>query len=184
MGRLTAPSVAMHASFLTALREYHAEGLHQDLIAETLADRSDFLAWAEDLRLAGINGMATCERDRVPHRVLWWVHGDQYIGRVRINLALNDSLREFGGHIGYDIRPSARGQGHATALLRAALHFANEWGINPALLTCAPENTASRRVIERNGGTLHDVSSAGRLRYWCPTVGVIAAGRRSAESRG
>ncbi|SDY70199.1 Predicted acetyltransferase [Micromonospora pattaloongensis] len=168
-GRLATPSSAVHASFLDALGEHHAEDLHAEVDAEALADPAVFRLWIEELRLAGVNGTADCARDRVPHRVLWWVDGDRYLGRVRINLVLNDELREFGGHIGYDVRPSARGQGHATALLGAALRLANGWGINPALLTCAPENAASRRVIERNGGTLQDVSNAGRLRYWCAT---------------
>ncbi|NJC71599.1 GNAT family N-acetyltransferase [Planosporangium thailandense] len=184
-GRLAVPNPAVHASFLSALREYHAEGLHRDVDAEALADRAGFLAWVENLRRAGIDGTAACERDRVPHRILWWVDGDRYLGRVRINLELNDGLREFGGHIGYDVRPSARRQGHATALLGAALRRAGAWGIDPALLTCAPENTASRRVIERNGGTFQDISAAGRLRYRCPTrtsaaltTGQTAAGGR------
>ncbi|SDJ45915.1 Acetyltransferase (GNAT) domain-containing protein [Actinokineospora alba] len=85
------------------------------------------------------------------------------------NLRLNDELTDFGGHIGYDIRPSARGRGHATALLAAALGVAHTYGIDRALLTCAPDNLASRRVIERNGGELDDISPAGRLRYWCRT---------------
>jgi predicted acetyltransferase len=159
----------VHASFLQALPEYHQEGLHLDLTAEDLAEPARFLSWAQGLHRAGINGEAAFERDRVPHRVLWWVHEDQYIGRVRINLVLNDSLRNFGGHIGYDIRRPARGQGHATALLAEALRLANQLGIDPALLTCAPSNAASRKVIERNGGKLRDVSPSGRLRFWCLT---------------
>jgi predicted acetyltransferase len=165
------------ASFLQALPEYHQEGLHLDLTAEDLAEPARFLSWAKDLHRAGINGEAAFERDRVPHRVLWWVHEDQYMGRVRINLALNDSLCDFGGHIGYDIRPSERGKGHATALLAEALRLANQMGIDPALLTCAPSNAASRKVIERNGGKLRDASPSGRLRFWCLTrlVGRIGA---------
>jgi predicted acetyltransferase len=45
--------------------------------------------------------------------------------------------------------------------------LAGEAGIDHVLLTCAPGNQSSRRVIERNGGVLADVSAAGRLRYWC-----------------
>jgi predicted acetyltransferase len=168
-GRLSAPALDIHASFLQALDEYHSEGLHLDLSREKLADPGSFLSWARGLRRAGVNGEGECERDRVPHRVLWWVLGDRYIGRIRINFALNDDLRDFGGHIGYDVRPSARNQGHATALLARALQVAHWRHIDPALLTCARDNVASRRVIERNGGKLSDVSPSGRLRFWCPT---------------
>jgi predicted acetyltransferase len=171
IGHLSEPTAEIHASFLQALDEYHREDLHADLRPEILADPGRFREWAECLRDAGLAGMATDERDRVPHRVLWWVADGEYVGRVRINLELNDSLRDFGGHIGYDIRPSARGRGHATALLAAALGIANGFGIDPALLTCAPDNVASRKVIERNGGELWDTGAAGRLRFWCPTRG-------------
>ncbi|TDP97333.1 GNAT family N-acetyltransferase [Labedaea rhizosphaerae] len=158
---LTAPDLRYHRSFLGALREYH-----EDELRENLRDPADFARWLDDMREAGSHGTAAIERDRVRHRILWWVRDDDYLGRVRINLELNDELTEFGGHIGYDIRPSARGQGHATALLREAIGVAKEHGIVRALLTCAPDNHASRRVIERNGGVLHDLSAAGRLRYW------------------
>jgi len=166
---LTTPDPRHHRSFLDALREYHEDGMHEDLQRGTVADPAGFARWLADLREAGRRGTAPLDRDRVPHRILWWVQGDEYLGRTRINLRLNDGLREFGGHIGYDIRPSARGHGHATALLGAALKVAAAHGIGRALLTCAPGNHASRRVIERNGGVPHDLSTAGRLRYWCET---------------
>ena len=65
-------------------------------------------------------------------------------------------MREVGGHIGYDMRPSARCRGHATAMLRAALPVAGALGIDQALITCDADNVGSRRVIERNGGILED----------------------------
>ncbi|MGK3201149.1 GNAT family N-acetyltransferase [Amycolatopsis sp. MEPSY49] len=167
---LVEPAPRYHRSFLDALREYHREGLHTELDPELLADPGEFRRWIADVRDAGLSGTAAVERDRVPHRILWWTEGDDYLGRVRLNLRLNAELTEFGGHLGYDIRPSARGRGHATALLRAALRVAREAGLGDVLLTCAPENLASRRVIEHNGGVLADTSSAGRLRYWCPVT--------------
>ena len=81
---------------------------------------------------------------------------------------LTPLLLEVGGHIGYDVRPSARRQGHATAMLRAALPVANGLGIDPALITCDATNTGSRLVIERNGGELED-ERFGKLRYWVAT---------------
>ena len=166
---LVEPSERYHRSFLAALGEYHREGLHTELDPRLLAGPPGFRRWLAEMHDAGVGGTAPGERDRVPHRILWWTDGDEYLGRSRLNLRLNEELTEFGGHIGYDIRPAARGRGHATALLRATLRVAREAGIDSALLTCAPGNHASRRVIERNGGVLTDVSSAGRLRYWCRT---------------
>ncbi|MFJ7215796.1 GNAT family N-acetyltransferase [Amycolatopsis sp. NPDC098790] len=154
--RLTVPGPRYHASFLAALREFHEEGLHTDLRTDVLADPAAFRRWAA--------GTAT-----PTHRVYWWVDGPHFLGRARLNFRLTGELPEFGGHIGYDIRPTARGRGHATALLRAVLGEARAAGVERALLTCAPDNHASRRVIERNGGVYTDVSSAGRLRFWCVT---------------
>jgi predicted acetyltransferase len=99
----------------------------------------------------------------------WWVHDGRYLGRIAIRHRLTPSLLEIGGHIGYDVRPSARRQGHATAMLGAALRPARELGIESALITCAVENVASRRVIEANGGVLEDERN-GTLRYWTPTT--------------
>lgn len=92
----------------------------------------------------------------VPSTTLWWVEGQEYLGRIAIRHRLTESLLEVGGHIGYDVRPSARRRGHATAMLRAALPAAHDLGIDPALLTCDVDNAASRAVIERNGGVLVD----------------------------
>ena len=92
----------------------------------------------------------------------------EYLGRLAIRHRLNQRLLDRGGHIGYDVRPSARRQGHATAMLAAALPVARSLGIGPALVTCDQANAASRLVIEANGGVLED--QRGReLRFWVPT---------------
>jgi RimJ/RimL family protein N-acetyltransferase len=72
------------------------------------------------------------------------------------------------GHIGYDVRPNARRQGHATAMLAAALPVANALGIDGAVLTCDETNIASRRVIEAYGGRYVDTVDIKR-RYLVPT---------------
>lgn len=75
---------------------------------------------------------------------------------------------EVGGHIGYDVRPTARRRGHATAMLRAALPIARRIGIETVLVTCDLTNTASRKVIESCGGRFED-ERGGKLRFWVPT---------------
>jgi predicted acetyltransferase len=104
----------------------------------------------------------------VPSTTLWWVDGTDYLGRISIRHRLTPTLLEWGGHIGYDVRPSARRRGHATAMLREALIVARGLGIERALVTCNFDNVGSRTVIERNGGVLED-ERAGKLRFWVPT---------------
>ena len=104
----------------------------------------------------------------VPATTLWWIDDDEYLGRLAIRHRLTARLREVGGHIGYDIRPSARRRGHATALLAAALPMAHDLRIGLALITCDEDNIASRKVIEANGGVFEDTRD-GKRRYWVPT---------------
>jgi predicted acetyltransferase len=88
----------------------------------------------------------------VPCTTLWWVDRTTYLGRIAIRHRLTPTLREVGGHIGYDARHSARRRGHATAMLAAALPAAHSLSIDPALVTCDDTNLWSRTVIEANGG--------------------------------
>lgn len=104
----------------------------------------------------------------VPATVKWVVEGDVYVGRVSLRHRLSDGLLTWGGHIGYGIRPTARGRGAATYALAAILPLAAKHGIDPALVTCDVDNEASRRTIERNGGVYEDTRQ-GKLRYWVPT---------------
>jgi predicted acetyltransferase len=104
----------------------------------------------------------------VPATTLWWVEAKTYLGRIAIRHRLTPQLSEVGGHIGYDVRPSARGRGHATEMLRAALPIARSLGIDSALLTCDVDNVASRKVIEHNGGVLED-QRGDKLRFWVST---------------
>lgn len=84
----------------------------------------------------------------VPSTLLWFVDEKEVLGRVCIRSQLNDFLRTIAGHIGYLIRPSARGKGYAKEILRQALDYAWEnHGIEEALVTCDARNEASYRTI-------------------------------------
>jgi len=164
--RLTAPSLVHHSSFLSALAEYHAEGRHPELDLVRLADPAEFSGYVSALlddvahpgapdryvrRAFGVR-LETPLDGYVPQTVLWWADGDEYLGRVNIRHTLNRGLLWRGGNIGYEIRPRARGRGHATAMLAAALPLAAALGIREARIDCDVTNVASRRVIEKNGG--------------------------------
>lgn len=88
----------------------------------------------------------------VPCTFLWFIDGDRYLGSIALRHRLTESLRADGGHIGYTMRPSARGQGHATEALRQTLELAGEMGLDRVLLTTDHDNLASMAVIRRCGG--------------------------------
>ena len=58
------------------------------------------------------------------------------------------------GHVGYAVVPWKRGQGHATQALKLLLPEAKREGLRYVEITTDPENIASQRVIESNGGVL------------------------------
>jgi len=58
------------------------------------------------------------------------------------------------GHIGYGVVPWKQGLGYATEAVRAILPAAAAEGLRYVEIMTAVGNDASRRVIEKNGGTL------------------------------
>jgi predicted acetyltransferase len=58
------------------------------------------------------------------------------------------------GHIGYAVVPWKQGRGYATRALHEVLREAKAEGLRYVEITTAPENLASQRVIQRNGGVL------------------------------
>ena len=70
---------------------------------------------------------------------------------VRHELAV-PYLQEYGGHIGYSVRPSERKKGYATEMLKLALSYCRSLRIGTVRLGCYADNIASIRVIEHCGG--------------------------------
>lgn len=64
----------------------------------------------------------------------------------------NETLRNWGGHIGYVVRPKFRRRGYATAMLRETLKRAKALGLDRVMVSCDERNAASARVIEKCGG--------------------------------
>ena len=175
MPQLVLPTTSVMPSFLEAMDEFVAEG----------AENSQTVAWIErygpgwqdpaafEVFVEAVKADALLETPRpdwhVPCTTLWWVDGEDYLGRIAIRHTLNDFLLDVGGHIGYDVRPTRRREGHATAMLRGALPWARDLGIDPALVTCDEDNVGSVRVIEAAGGVLEDVRGI-KCRYWVPTT--------------
>lgn len=71
---------------------------------------------------------------------------------LQIRHYLNDYLKEFGGHIGYSVRPCERGKGYAKRMLEMALPHCKKIGIDKVLITCIESNIASEKTILANNG--------------------------------
>jgi predicted acetyltransferase len=148
--QLVPPTPRVHRSYLAAVSEYLGEGGYPDFVGLDIAEPASFASYtallrADPRREPGIGWP--------PMTLLWWTLGPVYLGRISIwHSADGPAARS--GHVGYDIRPSARGQGHATAMLRAALPTMARLRIDPALITVRSGNVASRRVLEANGAWL------------------------------
>ncbi len=103
--------------------------------------------------------------------VYWAINAGEVIGRISMRHELNDVLARVGGHIGYIVRPSSRGKGVATEMLRQVLTSERAKSIGKLLLTCDDGNAASERTILKNGGVLESTLdlAAGdpkKRRFW------------------
>lgn len=82
---------------------------------------------------------------------------NRLVGVINIRHELNDWLLQYGGHIGYSIRPNERRKGYAKQQLKLALAKCRDLGLDRVLVTCNENNEASRRTILANGGVMEDV---------------------------
>lgn len=91
-------------------------------------------------------------------------------GILDFRLRLSPYLLQYGGNIGYSVRPSERRKGYGTEMLRLALPICRARGAKKILIVCDRENEPSRRIIRKNGGVLENTVAGpdGGLieRYW------------------
>jgi predicted acetyltransferase len=164
---LVEPSEPWESAFLAFLREFADAGEEISEYSRRAEDSfSEFLARVRDWA-RGVN----LPEHYVPESVYWLVSDEgEILGQINIRHRLTPALEDFGGHVGYQIRPSQRGKGYGTMMLGLALDEARRLGLTRVLITCDPDNIASVRVIEKNGGALasRSVADTGRLtsRYW------------------
>ena len=164
---LAEPSVAYRDSFIQAVREFQAEGrqLHYDLNSIT----GDFGAFVQALH--DQKNRSKLKPGWMPASDFWLIDGDEFVGRLSVRHELNEQLLLFGGHIGYEIRPSKRKQGYGKEILRLGLEKARELGLHRVLVSCDEDNIGSKKIIEHNGGKLENAleiegEPVRKLRYW------------------
>lgn len=148
MPELSSPTTRVHTYYLAAIAEYRAEGGYPDFDNLRIEVPNAFALYVEQLRA---DPRAYCRPT-----LLWWIDADEYLGRTSIWHRLSGNLVDT-GHVGYDVRPSARRLGHATAMLAASLprHTAPGYrsspGDHPLGQRCEPEGDRGERRTPRRG---------------------------------
>jgi len=87
----------------------------------------------------------------LPTTTYFALDGEEIIATLRLRHGDNEATRQWLGHIGYETRPSRRGEGAATVLL---CWVQQQVLAAPVLISCGEDNLASRKVITAAGGVL------------------------------
>ena len=77
------------------------------------------------------------------------------VGHINFRIGDTEHVRICAGHIGFEIDESHRGHGYAFQACRALAPFVRSV-YEAVIITCDPDNQASRRTIERLGASFMD----------------------------
>lgn len=159
---LIAPTTRLHAAWLAAHDEW-GPGLHEDgfglSASDEVASTTGFATWVARLS----------DETAGPCVYRWIIEGDRVLGGIALRYGDNDFVHT-AGHVGYGVRPSARGRGVATWALGRMLAHARSLGLDRVLAVCEVGNLASARTIERQGGVPEPLPDGAAVRrYWIRT---------------
>jgi tagatose 1,6-diphosphate aldolase len=96
------------------------------------------------------------------------------MGLIKLRIRLTGELKLFGGNLSYDVDEGFRGHKYAARGCRLLFPLAKRHGLKSLLITCAPDNAASRRTCELIGAQYADTIEAeiepGKYRPTCRFV--------------
>lgn len=164
---LHAPGRELLPAYVRALEAGWSPNTVRDVAPEQLAA----IAADADAFLAGLNGRGGTIRlhdgsevARLPDLIRWIIAVDRpercFVGHINLRWQEDEAGRPVAdlpphvlGHIGYTVLPEHSGRGYASAALTAMLAEARAVGLPFVSITCDSDNAASRRIIEKNGGS-------------------------------
>ena len=168
MSKLVLPSIKYKKSYYQFLDESIKDGR----ISKGKVDKIKSTNFSEYIKsVKDLSKGVGVEKGFVPVTEYWLIDNDVFIGNFVVRHKLNKKLMSTGGGVGYTIRPSKRGKGYGKEVLKFGLKKVKRLGFNKVLITCDKDNTASKKIIEANGGVFkNEVFEKGmrvpKLRYW------------------
>ncbi|WP_195267267.1 GNAT family N-acetyltransferase [Eubacterium sp. 1001713B170207_170306_E7] len=153
---LIPPTKANKTAILAFKNEFFQAG-EKVINGSALLNQMDYEEWLENIRRN--RDFQTVREDWVVSSTFLAVREqDQWIvGIVDLRHSLGQSfLAEYGGHIGYAVRPSERWKGYAVQVLSLALEAAQELGLEAVMLGCYADNVGSIKTMLKCGGVLKE----------------------------
>ncbi len=90
------------------------------------------------------------------------------LGTIDMRIGNNENIY-YAGHIGYRVHEPYRGRHYAEKACRLIIRVARAHGMTEVVITCNPDNLASRKTIERLGARFEgivDIPSSNELYYY------------------
>ncbi len=145
------PTLARKEDAIEYIKEFYeydsdingSGGLHRYL--------DDYEGWLEKLKE---DANREPSEEKVPALAFFLVReaDKRIVGMSSVRLALNEKLKNYGGHIGYAIRPTERGKGYNNFNLYLGLKVCDEHGIETVFMDADLINPASWKTMEFFGG--------------------------------
>ncbi len=79
---------------------------------------------------------------------------NRIVGTINVRWNLTDAMKQFGGNIGYSIRPTERRKGYNKINLYLGLIEAQKLGLDKVMLDCDVNNIGSDKTMQALGGIL------------------------------
>ena len=162
--QIVKPEAAHLPAYVAALKQgYSPDNVRGAVAAQEILARIDsrdaeaFAASLEDREAKGplVTLPDGTQMKRIPgfHRWMW---DGEFCGSISLRWkpGTTELPPHVLGHIGYSVVPWKRRLGYATSALKQLLPEAREVGLPYVEITTDPDNVASQRVIEANGGVL------------------------------
>jgi len=100
------------------------------------------------------------DMDIIPDHYLFKMvnkNSGETMGQIDLRIKYVDLFYLYGGMVGYLVNKNCRGNRYAARSLKLVLHLAKKHGLNPFIVTCTPDNVASRKTCEIVGGEFIEI---------------------------